>query len=189
MAATDIDLVAGRACGECTVCCTVMAIDKPEIQKEAGLTCRHCARGCTIYETRPALCRDFYCGWRQLPILDDSWRPDRSGVFVELEQIDGQTGLSLVLIGNPLKTVRQTWFIEFVAVGVREDVPLQLGIPGPRGHQGASLLLNTSQMLEAARTSRLRVKEMLEKELKRLRSYDFPPLVIVHTGNNTGLEP
>jgi hypothetical protein len=94
-----------------------------------------------------------------------------------------------VLIGNPLKTVRQAWFIEFGAIGVREDVPLQLGIPGPRGHQGAALLLNTSQMLEAARTSSARVKELLEKELKRLRSHDFPPRVIVHSGNNTGLEP
>jgi hypothetical protein len=189
MTAYDIELVPGRECGECTVCCTVMAIDKPEIQKEAGVTCRHCLAGCTIYETRPALCRDYYCGWRQLPILDDSWRPDRSGVFVELEPVDDQTGLSLVLVGNPLKTVRQTWFIDFVTIGVRGDVLLLLGIPGPRGHQGASLLLNTRQMLEAARTSRTRVKDLLGKELKRLQTHDFPPRMIVHTGNNMGLEP
>jgi hypothetical protein len=84
------------------------------------VACRHCARGCAIYDRRPILCRDFYCGWRQ---LDDSWRPDRSGVFVELEPVDDQTGLSLVLVGNPLKTVRQPWFIDFVAIGVREGVP------------------------------------------------------------------
>ena len=185
----DVDLVPERECGECTVCCTALAIDKPEIQKDAGVTCRHCSAGCTIYETRPALCRDFYCGWRQLPILDDSWRPDRSSVFVELEPIDDQTGMSLVLVGNPLKTVRQNWFIDFVSVGVRGDVPLSLGVPGPRGHQGASLPLNTRQMLEAARTSRSRVKDLLENELKRLRTYDFPPRMIVHTGNNVGSEP
>ena len=185
---TDIELVPGRECGECTVCCTAMAIDKPEIQKEAGVTCRHCITGCAIYETRPALCRDFYCGWRHLPILDDSWRPDRSGVFVELEPVDDQTGLSLVLVGNPLKTVRQPWFIEFVTTGVRGDLPLLLGIPGPRGHQGASLLLNTRQMLDAAQASRARVKELLEKELKRLQAHDFPPRLIILTGNNTGVE-
>jgi hypothetical protein len=185
----DVELVPGRGCGECTVCCTALAIDKPEIQKDAGVTCRHCRAGCTIYATRPALCRDFYCGWRQLPILDDSRRPDRSGVFVELEPIGDQTGLSLVLVGNPLKTVRQNWFIDFVSVGVRGDVPLSLAIPGPKGHQGASLLLNTRQMLEAARTSRPRVKDLLESELKRLRTYEFPPRLIVHTGNNVGLEP
>jgi hypothetical protein len=188
MTAYDIALVAGRVCGDCTVCCTAMAIDKPEIQKEASVTCRHCASGCAIYETRPALCRDYHCGWRQLPMLDDSWRPDRSGVFVELEPVDGQTGISLVLVGNPLRTIRQSWFIEFVTVGVCGDVPLLLGIPGPKGHQGASLLLNTKQMLEAARGSRAQVKELLEKELKRLQTHDFPPRVFVHSGNNTGVE-
>ena len=189
MTSYEIGLVPGRGCGDCTLCCTVMAIDKPEIQKEAGVTCRHCVGGCTIYETRPPLCRDYHCGWRQLPILDDSWRPDRSGVFVELEPVDGQTGLSLVLVGNPLKTVRQPWFIDFVITGVRGNLPLLLGIFGPKGHQGASLLLNTRQMHVAAGVSRAQVKELLEKELKRLSVYDFPPRVIRNTGNNVGLRP
>ena len=186
MTSYDIGLVPGRECGACTACCTVMAIDKPEIQKEAGVTCRHCVGGCTIYATRPPLCRDYYCGWRQLPILDESWRPDRSGVYVEVEPVEGATGLSLVLIGNPLKTVRQTWFIDFVAIGVKGHVPLSLGILGPKGHQGASLLLNTREMLAAARHSRTQVKDLLERELKLLRAYDFPKRVIVNTGNNVG---
>lgn len=186
MTSYDIGLVPGRECGDCTVCCTVMAIDKPEIQKEAGVTCRHCVGGCTIYATRPPLCRDYYCGWRQLPILDDDWRPDRSGVYVEVEPVEGATGLSLVLVGNPLKTIRQPWFIDFVIIGVKESVPLVLGIPGPKGHQGASLLLNTKEMHQAALQSRARVKELLEKELKRLWAYDFPRREIVHTGNNVG---
>ncbi|MDE2182953.1 MAG: hypothetical protein KGJ78_08025 [Alphaproteobacteria bacterium] len=185
MAICDAGLVAGRTCGECTVCCTVMAIDKPEIQKEAGVTCRHCRGGCRIYETRPALCRDYYCGWRQLPILDDAWRPDRSGVFVELEMVDGRTGLSLVLVGNPLKTVRQSWFIDFVITGVRGGLPLELGIPGPKGFQGASLPLNTREM-HAAGSSRVRVKELLELELKRLNAHAFEPRIIANAGNDVG---
>src|ERR1700744_2653521 len=189
MTAYDVALVPGRTCGDWTVCCTAMAIDKPDIQKEAGVTCRHCVGGCTIYETRPALCRDYHCGWRQLPMLDDNWRPDRSGVFVELEPSGDQTGLSLVLVGNPLKTVRQPWFIDFVATGVRNHVPLSLGIPGPKGRQGASLLLNTEAMLAAAGISRAKVKEQLEKELKLLSAYDFPPRIIRNTGNDVGLKP
>ena len=189
MASFDIDLVPGRSCGDCTVCCTAMAIDKPDIQKEAGVTCRHCKAGCSIYQTRPALCRDYHCGWRQLPILDDGWRPDRSGVFLEFEPVGEQTGMSLVLTGNPLKTVRQSWFVDFVAIGVDGGVPLLLGIPGPRGHQGASLLLNTRPMLEAVRTSRARVKDLLEKELKLLQSYDFPPRRFAHSGHDVGAEP
>lgn len=183
----DLDLVPERTCGECTLCCSVMAIDKPEIQKEAGVTCRHCRGGCTIYETRPALCREYHCGWRQLPILDDSWRPDRSGVFVEIELIDDQTVISMVLVGNPLKTVRQPWFIDFVITGVRGNVPLHLGIPGPKGFQGASLPLNTAEMYTAAGISRARVKDLLEKELRRLTAHTFEPRVITHTGNNVGV--
>lgn len=182
----DLDLVPGRACGECTVCCTAMAVDNPQFQKEAGVTCKHCRGSCTIYETRPQLCRDFHCGWRQLPILDDGWRPDRSGVFVEIEVIDEATALSLILVGNPLKIVRQPWFIEFVVTGVRGDVPLHLGIPGPRGFQGASLPLNTRQMFEAASRSRAEVKALLELELKRLRAHAFEPRVFVHSGHDMG---
>lgn len=185
----DLDLVPDRSCGECTLCCTVMAIDKPEIQKKAGVPCRHCKDGCAIYETRPTLCREYHCAWRQLPILDDSWRPDRSGVFVELEVIDDETVLSMVLVGNPLKTVRQPWFIDFVSTGVRGDIALHLGIPGPPGFQGASLSLNTRQMFEAAGVSRARVKELLEKEVKRLTVHSFEPRVITNSGNDVGVEP
>jgi hypothetical protein len=107
-------------------------------------------------------------------------------VYVEAEPVGGTIGLSLVLIGNPLKTVRQPWFIDFVATGVKGHVPLVLGIPGPKGHQGSSVLLNTREMLAAARHSRAEIKDLLEKELKRLKAYDFPRRVIVNTGNNVG---
>lgn len=183
----DLDLVPGRACGDCTVCCTVMAIDKPDIQKEAGVTCRHCRGGCAIYETRPPLCIHYHCGWRQLPILDGAWRPDRSGVLVEIEVVDDETALSLILVGNPLKTVRQKWFIDFVTTGILGRVPLYLGIPGPRGYQGASLSLNTRQMNDAAHLSAGRVKDLLERELKRLSTYKFEPRIFVHAGNDIGM--
>jgi hypothetical protein len=163
-----------------------MAIDKPDIQKAAGVLCRHCQDGCSIYEIRPQVCRSFHCGWRQLPILDDDWRPDRSGVFVEVEEIDGETAISLILIGNPLKTVRQDWFIAFVRTGVGGRVPLHLGIPGPTGFKGASLPLNTRQMFEAANTSRAQVKDLLEKELKRLKAHAFEPRVFQYRGNDFG---
>lgn len=186
MAITDLDLVPGRVCGECSVCCTAMAIDKPDIQKQAGATCRHCKNGCAIYDTRPQLCRDYHCGWRQLPILDDDWRPDRSGVFVEIDVIDGATALSLVLVDDPLKTVRQGWFVDFVLTGVGGHVPLYLGIPGPPGFQGAFITLNTRQMFEAAGISRARVKAELELELKRLRAHRFEPRVFVNGGCDFG---
>lgn len=178
-------LVPGRECGECTVCCLVPNIDKPEIQKPSGVACRHlCEAGCSVHETRPPVCRSYFCGWRRLDILDESWRPDRSGVMIDYEILDNVTGLGLLLVGNPLKTVRQPWFIDFVAIQVTRNLPLMLTLPGPAGHQGAKSLLNTKQMREAAATSRGKVKELLEIALKRLTRYDFQPHAMQHSGND-----
>ena len=52
----------GRACGECTVCCTVMAV--PELHKPNRRACDHvCDEGCAIHAERPQDCRDFHCLW------------------------------------------------------------------------------------------------------------------------------
>ena len=56
-----------RQCGACTACC----------------------HGCTIYERRPKVCRDWMCMWREFPSLfDESWRPDRSGVLMRMAEVD-----------------------------------------------------------------------------------------------------
>jgi hypothetical protein len=182
-------LVAGRDCGACTVCCTFPTINKPEIQKLSGATCRHCtAQGCGIYETRYPICRNYYCAWRTVDIFDESWRPDLSGVmpYVETEGIsdafDLSTGIGLMLVGNPLKTVRQRWFQEFVTTGVMNSIPLFVSLPGPRGYQAATVLLNTQEMLDAIERNTL--KDALEAVVKLLRGWKFVPATITHTGND-----
>jgi len=182
-------LIPGRDCGGCTVCCVFPTINKPEIQKLSGARCRHCAStGCTVYDSRPPVCCAYYCAWRTVDIFGDDWRPDKSGVlpYVETEGIsddfDLSTGIGLMLVDNPLKTVRQKWFQEFVVTGVMNSVPLFLSLPGPRGHQAATVSLNTEQMLEAIR--RGTVKDALEAAVKILRSWDFRPAVITYSGND-----
>jgi hypothetical protein len=185
-------LVTGRDCGDCTVCCTWPTIDKPEIQKVSGATCTHCTSGgCAIYETRFPVCRGFYCAWRTVDIFGEDWRPDRSGVmpYVETEGIsddfDLGTGIGLMLVGHPLKIVRQRWFQDFVVTGVMNSVPLFLSLPGPRGHQAATVSLNTEQMLDAIKGGR--VKDALESALKILRGWDFKPATITHGGNDVSI--
>jgi len=182
-------LIPGRDCGGCTVCCEWPTINKPEIQKQSGAVCRHCtSTGCGIYETRPPVCRSYYCAWRTVDIFSDDWRPDRSGVlpYVETEGIsedfDLSTGIGLMLVGNPNKIVRQKWFQDFVVTGVTSSVPLFLSLPGPRGHQAATASLNTEQMLEAI--ARGTVKEALEAVVKILRGWDFQPAKITYSGND-----
>ena len=79
-----LPLIAPRSCGQCTACCTVMRIDA--LDKPRDEACRHLvARGCGIYETRPADCRAWHCAW-QKGELPAPMRPDRTGV---VEVTDG----------------------------------------------------------------------------------------------------
>ena len=176
-------LLPGRGCGGCTVCCTVLAIETEEIRKASGAPCRHCAGGCAIHQTRPQVCRDYHCAWRTLPILSDAWRPDRSGVLAELEsesippQFGFSTGVSLMLVGaSPARTIRQSWFLDFVRTGILGNMPLFLALPGPAGHHAAKLLLNEAEIIAAAESPlSARLKDVLEKALKRLQAYPFRP--------------
>jgi hypothetical protein len=72
-------------CGTCNLCCKLLEI--PVLEKPAEEWCTHCdrSRGCTIYEARPAPCRDFVCLWlgsqttpKPLPA---ALRPDRAGIL------------------------------------------------------------------------------------------------------------
>jgi hypothetical protein len=182
-------LVPGRECGECTLCCIIPAIDKPEIQKMPGSVCRHCSSGgCAIYEARPPICRGFYCAWRRTSQIPEDWRPDKSGIFAELEiKVPPQfkpIGINLMLVGNPLKIVRRTDFIDFVAGNIRNNVALFMGVPGPKGMQSVRLPLNTRELLDATTQSRAHVKAVLENMLKRLAAYECVPLALVHGGQD-----
>lgn len=71
-----------RSCGECTLCCTVLAVQ--DIEKPSRTTCEHeCDLGCAIYDARPYSCKRFECLWlqRRLPI----WaRPDKIDVIFDI---------------------------------------------------------------------------------------------------------
>jgi hypothetical protein len=187
-------LIPGRSCGSCTVCCVAPNIDKPEIQKVSGAACRHClGGGCAIYETRPPVCRAFYCAWRTVDIFDESWRPDKSGVLAQVEtegipeHFELSTGIGLMLVGNPNRIVRQKWFQDFVETGVMNSVPLFLSLPGPRGYQAATVFLNTAEMLEAIKGHA--IKDALEAVLRILKTWDFKPATITNTGNDVSTPP
>jgi hypothetical protein len=186
-------LVPGRECGSCMMCCIVPAIDKPEVQKISGAVCRNCSdAGCAIYEARPQVCRNYYCGWRRLTLLPDDWRPDKSGVFVELEsgnippQFNTNFALILILVANPLKTIREQRFCDFISRNVTNNIPMSMGLPGPNGKQCAQLPLNTKAMVEATRRSRAEVKAVLEKTLKRLQEHSFIPYEMKNSGYDFG---
>src|SRR3984885_14491986 len=67
-----------RTCGDCTLCCKVMAIE--QLAKPISSWCPHCrpGRGCLIYANRPAECRTFSCLWLVDDKLDQHWKPSKS---------------------------------------------------------------------------------------------------------------
>lgn len=78
-------VLAGRSCGGCTVCCTVLKVDTPDFAKPADTPCVHLGTGgCTIHAVRPPVCRTWFCAWRRVAAMPDEARPDRSGLLVSL---------------------------------------------------------------------------------------------------------
>jgi hypothetical protein len=74
-----------RGCDGCTMCCKVMRV--PELPKEAGVWCAHCARGtgCGIYETRPDSCRGFQCMYTTNATLSEAWKPSECKFVIAFE--------------------------------------------------------------------------------------------------------
>lgn len=67
-----------KPCGDCSLCCKLMNV--PELNKPRNAWCRHVVMGtgCGIYETRPDVCRGFYCRWIEDPALGPEWKPNKS---------------------------------------------------------------------------------------------------------------
>jgi hypothetical protein len=79
------DLVPGRSCQGCTMCCKLMEIDT--LAKPRGDWCPHCnqKQGCTIYAQRPEACRIFHCGYLRIPHLDERWKPAKAKFLINYE--------------------------------------------------------------------------------------------------------
>jgi hypothetical protein len=92
-------IVAGRACGDCMLCCKLFAI--AALDKPMGKWCVHASpgRGCGIYADRPGECRAFHCGWLLDPTLGPEWKPDRAKFFIS-QQPSGNISI-MVDAGSP----------------------------------------------------------------------------------------
>lgn len=77
-----------RTCGTCTLCCKLPRV--AELNKPAGVWCVSCheGQGCTIYDSRPQVCRFYMCGWLG-GVGSDEMRPDKSGVILSLQHVKG----------------------------------------------------------------------------------------------------
>src|SRR6185437_1559032 len=144
-------LVPGRECGACTACCRELTIESDTLRKVQGVLCVHCTpeQGCGIYQTPPDACRDWYCQWRRYAWLDDSWRPDRSGLLLRATDDDvpdgfaSRIGVVVDVLGGchrllPLEAM------EVIGALIGAGVATFLSVPSVAGFTSGRVLLNPS---------------------------------------------
>lgn len=93
----EVSAKIGRSCGDCTLCCTLLAVDA--LSKPARVPCQHECKpsppvrtptgervkigGCGIYKDRPQACRDFTCAWLVNKSIPDYWYPHLSRMLID----------------------------------------------------------------------------------------------------------
>ncbi len=135
-------VLSGRQCGACTVCCKILPVNTEGLKKTANLLCEHCTegQGCRIYETRPSVCRNFYCEWRLNPHIPATWRPEKSGIFVErvprehIQDVPQGYGSDYAILFMLLRpdAIERPALIETVADYIFRRIPLFLSNSRPR---------------------------------------------------------
>ena len=181
-----MELVPGRECGGCTVCCTELHIDAPELKKLAGVRCPNLRDDCKceIYATRPGTCRGFECGWRVMAALGDDWRPDRSGIVLISKTQNNppgyrpDSGVQIVLLRRD--AVHNRELPGAVASWVNARVPLFLTVTAPVGYIAESEFLNVKMESAVRRQDRnglLRILQdtIVSLERRKLRPASFSP--------------
>lgn len=84
----------GRDCGSCSMCCHTLSIETPELSKPSNVWCKHCRPGhggCSIYDSRPMICRAFGCLWLINDAVRDYWFPQKAKIVVHLDRNNKQT--------------------------------------------------------------------------------------------------
>ena len=83
-----VDLVKGRSCAGCTLCCKVVGIS--ELQKPRDVWCSLCepTHGCKAYSQRSRERRGFYCGYLTNPSVDENWKPSKCRMVITYEELE-----------------------------------------------------------------------------------------------------
>jgi hypothetical protein len=178
-----VEIVAGRSCDSCTLCCKVIAV--AELDKPRGQDCGHCdiGRGCKVYDRRPRVCAEFYCSYLLSPALGEEWKPATAkmvlGYMSEADVIiiytdpdhprmwrtepyysrirkwAGSTDKGYVLIWEPEGARALYGDREFALGSVRDDqVIVRAEQPGPSGNTVNIYVIDRAQAEAEQRTAR-----------------------------------
>lgn len=134
---TEAKQETGRECGTCSLCCKLL--DVPEVNKPIHDWCQHARPGrggCSIYATRPQVCRGYGCAWLLNPALDDRWFPQRAHLVMDSDLLkeDGR-----IVIRVHLDPAHPNRWREEPYYSVIKNIALR-GLRGDRGFQHFTIL-------------------------------------------------
>jgi Fe-S-cluster containining protein len=148
----------------------VLRVD--ELGKRAGEDCPHqCGekggeKGCGVYETRPPICRNYQCLWRQGGLEDDE-RPDATGGIVDLETVG--IGLRLGIRLRKLGDFERSPKLLAIAERYRSEMPVRItdadDVMNPDRPFEVLLPEGVSQRVEGARIDVYRDGVLIEERV------------------------
>lgn len=177
------EVLPGRECGSCNVCCVALTIEDRALNKPQGHRCKNAQpdNRCGIYPDRPQTCRIFNCGWRILKWVKPGLRPDQSGVLIQLHgQVsarDGSTSLGIVVTLLNEASLEAEGLAETIAAAVYAGVPVYLNIAGPPGFTSAQAQIDDALGPAVHARDKAAVLAILRSARKQGLTGQFVPLV------------
>lgn len=129
-------LVPARPCGDCNLCCKLMAV--PPIDKQAGIWCQHATKGagCAIYHApeRPRECDAFVCAWAA-GLMPEEFKPSDVHWFMYPIRRDGVTTMIVEADDYPAPWMEpESWrYLTTLVATQDEKSPLDV-LVRQRGH-------------------------------------------------------
>jgi len=106
-----------RECGDCTKCCEgwVSSVDK-KIEFYPGKPChflkgKNICNGCTIYEDRPKMCKDFECEWLINENIPEWFKPSISNTILMRKKQYGFEYYELIEAGARMDPIVLSWVL------------------------------------------------------------------------------
>jgi hypothetical protein len=171
------EVLEGRECGTCNVCCISLTIEEPTLKKVQGYRCRHLTaeKQCGIYADRPDTCRTFNCGWRLLRWVKPTLRPDGSQVLIRLKySTDKRLGIIVHLLGRT--ALNAVGLAETVAAAVNAGCPVFVAVPGPPGYTSAEAQLDEALTVAVAARDKPAVLNILRQAYRQGKAGKTVPI-------------
>ena len=120
-----------RECGECTKCCEgnlLLTVRNRSVNKSNP--CHFLSKlskcgGCTIYEDRPPVCKDFQCDWLINPEIPEWMKPSLANVIVINQDQAKVHYYEIVETDGKIDSVVLNWILLFA---IRNKINLKYSV-------------------------------------------------------------